>query len=145
MQTKTLETRWLIRADLPEVLELERAKNAAPWTKENWLSCLKTRNHISLVAYTTTHEITGAILYRLDVAGLEIVHLVASTNQAADALIKRMKLKLGTRRTWLESVVPEADLNSQLFFQQHGFVAYEIERGRFGDEDGYRMLYSVSD
>lgn len=142
MQTKSLETRWLIRRDMLEVLELERVKNASPWTEDDWLSYLCQRDHIGIVAETHNHEILGAMLYRLDFTGLEIVHLVAETNQAADALIARMKLKLGTRRTWLEAVVPESDLNSQLFFQQHGFVAYDFARGKFGDEDGYKMLYS---
>ena len=42
--------RWMIRRDMPEVLQAEQASFEFPWTEEDFLRCLRQRNCIGMVA-----------------------------------------------------------------------------------------------
>lgn len=135
--------RWLIRRDLPEVVEIEQDLSREPWTEAHWLSYLQTRVTIGLVAEDAQHEIIGAMLYTLGKHGLLIERIISRTTPAADGFIQRLKDKLSPqRRTRLETFVPESDLHAQLFFAKHGFICVEIEAGETG-ENAYRFVFSL--
>ena len=42
--------RWMIRRDMAEVLEIERAAFEFPWFEEEFIRCLRQRNCIGMVA-----------------------------------------------------------------------------------------------
>ena len=42
--------RWMIRRDMPEVLQIEQESFEFPWTEEDFLRCLRQRNCIGMVA-----------------------------------------------------------------------------------------------
>jgi len=58
------QIRWLIRRDMPEVLEIERANFEYTWTEEDFLCCLRQRNCIGMVA-EIAHNIEGFMIYEL--------------------------------------------------------------------------------
>jgi ribosomal-protein-alanine N-acetyltransferase len=41
-----VQIRWMIRRDMPEVLEIERQSFEFSWTEEDFLCCLRQRNCI---------------------------------------------------------------------------------------------------
>lgn len=43
------QIRWLIRRDMPEVMEIEKRSYEFPWTEEEFLTCLRQRNCIGTV------------------------------------------------------------------------------------------------
>ena len=42
--------RWMIRRDMPEVLQTEQESFEHSWTEEDFLRCLRQRNCIGMVA-----------------------------------------------------------------------------------------------
>ena len=42
--------RWMIRRDMPEVLDIENQAFEFPWTEEDFIRCLRQRNCIGMVA-----------------------------------------------------------------------------------------------
>ena len=49
-----VQIRWMIRRDMPEVLDIERLSFEFAWTEEDFLCCLRQRNCIGMVAERTT-------------------------------------------------------------------------------------------
>lgn len=132
--------RWVIRRDLSEVLEIERDLSTPPWCEDKWLTYLRSRSSIGVVAEDGS-KIIGAMIYTMCNFGLLIERVISRTTPGADAMIERLKDKLShQRRTWLETIVDESDLQSQLFFQRHGFVCVGIEHG---PDTGYRFVFSL--
>ena len=42
--------RWMIRRDMPEVLQIEAASFEFPWLEDDFIRCLRQRNCIGMVA-----------------------------------------------------------------------------------------------
>src|SRR5690606_11527131 len=42
--------RWMIRRDMPEVLQIEKASFEFPWYEDDFIRCLRQRNCIGMVA-----------------------------------------------------------------------------------------------
>ena len=62
--TLSVQIRWMIRRDMAEVLDIERDSFEFNWTEEDFLSCLRQRNCIGMVA---EHEgrVCGFMIYFL--------------------------------------------------------------------------------
>jgi len=41
--------RWMIRRDMPEVLDIESGSFEFPWSEEDFIRCLRQRNCIGMV------------------------------------------------------------------------------------------------
>lgn len=76
MPTKQLtevQIRWMIRRDMPQVLEIENASFPIPWTEEEFIDCLSQRNCIGMVA--ERHErIAGFMIYELQKSKLHVLN-----------------------------------------------------------------------
>ena len=81
-QDLKVQIRWLIRRDMPEVLEIERASFEHAWTEEDFLCCLRQRNCIGMVA-EHDHEIVGFMIYELHKAKLRILNFADATGEGA--------------------------------------------------------------
>ena len=66
--------RWVIRRDMPEVLDIERQSFEFAWTEEEFLCCLRQRNCIGMVA-DLDHQIVGFMVYELHKSRLRILNL----------------------------------------------------------------------
>src|SRR5690348_3144654 len=56
--------RWMIRRDMPEVLQTEQHSFEFPWTEEDFLRCLRQRNCIGMVA-EQGEKVVGFMIYEL--------------------------------------------------------------------------------
>ena len=54
--------RWMIRRDMPAVLEIEGASFEFPWSEEEFIRCLRQRNCIGMVA-CRNDEVVGFMIY----------------------------------------------------------------------------------
>ena len=72
-----VQIRWLIRRDMSQVLEIERASFRHAWTEEDFLTCLRQRNCIGMVA---EHEdqIVGFMVYELHKSKLRIMNFAVA-------------------------------------------------------------------
>src|SRR5205807_3563325 len=65
--------RWMIRRDMPEVLQTEQESFEYAWTEEDFLRCLRQRNCIGMVA-EQGEKVVGFMIYELHKAKLHILN-----------------------------------------------------------------------
>ena len=63
-QEVRVHIRWMIRRDMPDVLEIERQDFEFPWIDEDFIRCLRQRNCIGMVAEHEDH-VVGFMIYEL--------------------------------------------------------------------------------
>jgi [ribosomal protein S18]-alanine N-acetyltransferase len=145
--TQAVSIRWLTRRDLACVLEIERNCFEVPWAAEDFIQLLRQRNVIGMVA-ERRHRILGFMVYGLKWGELELLNFAVDPlfqRQSVGAqMIERLRGKLPQqRRSSIELMVRETNLEAQFFFRAMGFRAERVERDFYEGEDGYRLVYRL--
>jgi ribosomal-protein-alanine N-acetyltransferase len=145
-----IQIRWLIRRDMHDVLTIERACFEQPWTEEDFLSCLRQRNCIGMVA-ESDHRIVGFMIYELHKAKLRVLNFAtapdAQRQGVGKQMIRRLVDKLSQqRRSEIMVEVRETNLDAQFFFRSQSFKAVCVLRSHYDDtyEDAYVMQYRLT-
>jgi ribosomal-protein-alanine N-acetyltransferase len=143
--------RWMIRRDMPEVLQTEQESFEFAWTEEDFLRCLRQRNCIGMVA-ERNEKVVGFMIYELHKAKLHIlnfaVHPSCRRVGIGAQMVSKLISKLSShRRTRITLEVRETNLPAQLFFRQQGFRAVRVLRSYYEDsgEDAFLMQYRFAD
>lgn len=141
--------RWLIRKDLPEVLEIEKLSFEFPWTEEEFKKCLGRRECIGMVV-ELDEAVAGYMIYELHKTRLHVLNLAVHPDVRRQGIGSRMVDKLigklsFQRRNRMLLEVRETNLHAQLFLKKHGFRAIEILKSFYEDstEDAYLMQFRV--
>ena len=71
--------RWMIRRDMPEVLEIERQSFEFPWFEEDFIRCLRGRNCIGMVA-EHAERVVGFMIYALHKTRLHILNFAVAAD-----------------------------------------------------------------
>lgn len=143
-----LHIRLMIRRDMPEVLEIEKACFPHPWTEEDFIRCLRRRDVIGMVA-EYKGDVVGFDIYELHKNRICILSIATRSDLRRHGigtqLIDKLKSKMSPqRRHELNADVSEYSLNAQLFFRSQGFRCAKILRDHFNDgSDAYFMRYRV--
>lgn len=144
MEQLRVHVRWMIRRDIPEVLEIERVSFCDPWSEEEFLNELSRRKTIGMVA---EHEerIVAYMVYELHKLKLQLLNLAVAHNArrrgVGRLMLEKLALKLSShRRARIETLVRESNLPAQLFFRECGYRASGIEHDPDWDEPAYRMI-----
>ena len=139
--------RWMIRRDMPEVLEAEQQSFEFPWSEEDFLRCLRQRNCIGMVA-EHGEKVVGFMIYELHKAKLHILNFAVHPTWRRQGVGAQMVAKLisklsNHRRTRITLEVRETNLQAQLFFRAQGFRATRVLSGYYEDtgEDAFVMEY----
>jgi ribosomal-protein-alanine N-acetyltransferase len=139
--------RWMIRRDMPEVLDAEQQSFEFPWSEEDFLRCLRQRNCIGMVA-EHGEKVVGFMIYELHKAKLHILNFAvhpAWRRQGVGAqMVAKLISKLSShRRTRITLEVRETNLAAQLFFRKQEFRALKVLRNYYEDsgEDAFLMQY----
>ncbi len=139
--------RWMIRRDMPEVLQIERESFEFPWVDEDFIRCLRQRNCIGMVA---EHEgrVVGFMIYELHRARIHVLNFaVAGLYQrlgVGSQMVAKLIAKLSVqRRSRIVLEIRETNLDAQLFFRENGFRAISVLHKFYDDtpEDAYLMQY----
>ena len=148
-QGQSVHIRWMIRRDMPEVLEIENSSFEFPWFEEDFIRCLRQRNCIGMVA-EQGDRIVGYMIYELHKSKLHIVNLAVHPahrrQHVGTQMVAKLVSKLSShRRTKITLEIRETNLPAQLFFRGQGFLAMRVLRGYYEDtgEDAYQMLYKL--
>ena len=143
--------RWMIRRDMPEVLQTEQESFEYAWSEEDFLRCLRQRNCIGMVA-EQGEKVVGFMIYELHKAKLHIlnfaVHPTCRRSHVGCQMVAKLISKLSShRRTRITLEVRETNLPAQLFFRAQGFKAVRVLRGYYEDsgEDAFLMQYRLAD
>jgi ribosomal-protein-alanine N-acetyltransferase len=139
--------RWMIRRDMPEVLDIEKESFEFPWSEEDFIRCLRQRNCIGMVA-EHDERVVGFMIYELHKSRLHVLNFsVAGDYRRRDVggqMVEKLIGKLSAqRRTRIMLEVRETNLDAQLFFSNCGFKAVSVLRSYYDDtpEDAYLMQF----
>lgn len=143
--------RWMIRRDMPEVLQAEQQSFEYAWTEEDFLRCLRQRNCIGMVA-EHGEKVVGFMIYELHKNKLHILNFAVHPAWRRMAVGAQMVAKLisklsSHRRTRITLEVRETNLAAQQFFKTQEFRATRVLRAFYEDsgEDAYLMEYRFGD
>lgn len=149
-QQVPVHVRWMIRRDMPEVLQIEEQSFEFPWSEEDFIRCLRQRNCIGMVA-ESNERVVGFMIYELHRNRLHVlnfsVHKEMRRRGIGTQLLRKLVSKLSTqRRNKIMLEVRETNLAAQLFFRDLGFRAVSLLRDFYEDttEDAYLMQYRHS-
>lgn len=140
--------RWMIRRDMPAVMEIENASFPSPWTEDEFKRTLQDKKCIGMVAEDgemvagyMVYELGGHVITLLNFA----VHPALRLSGIGTQLIGKLKSKLSyQRRGRIVADVSDANLPAHLFFRHLDFEAvrvlwqHDIDGG-----DSYRMVYRL--
>jgi len=150
-ETVRVHIRWMIRRDMPEVLQTEQQSFEFAWTEEDFLRCLRQRNCIGMVA-EQGEKVVGFMIYELHKAKLHIlnfaVHPGCRRQGVGEQMVQKLISKLSShRRTKITLEVRENNLAAQLFFSKQNFRALRVLRTYYEDsgEDAFLMQYRFAD
>jgi [ribosomal protein S18]-alanine N-acetyltransferase len=139
--------RWMIRRDMPEVLQTEQQSFEFSWTEEDFLRCLRQRNCIGMVA-EQGEKVVGFMIYELHKAKLHILNFAVNPgcrrSGVGEQMVQKLISKLSShRRTRITLEVRETNLAAQLFFSKQSFKAVRVLRAYYEDsgEDAFLMQY----
>lgn len=137
--------RWMIRRDMPEVLEIEQSSFEYPWSEEDFIRCLRQRNCIGMVA-EYDERVVGFMIYELHKNQLHVLNFSvrpdARRRSVGHQMVQKLVGKLSQqRRNRVVLEVRETNLAAQLFFKNCGFKAVSVLRDYYDDatEDAYVM------
>ncbi len=137
--------RWMIRRDMPAVLDIESQSFEFPWSEEEFVRCLRQRNCIGMVA-ECDERVVGFMIYELHKNRLHILNFAVDPAARRSGVGRAMTDKLigklsHDRRNRIMLEVRETNLEAQLFFRSLGFRAISVLREFYDDspEDAYLM------
>lgn len=146
-QRLQVHIRWMIRRDMPEVLEVENESFEFPWCEEDFIRSLQQRNCIGMVA-EVDEKVVGFMIYELHKTRLHVLNFSVASHFRRRGVGSQMVTKLVSklshqRRTRIVLEVRETNLAAQLFFRTLGFWAVSVLREFYEDspEDAYIMEY----
>lgn len=142
--------RWMIRRDMPEVLQIEQSSFDFSWTEEDFLRCLRQRNCIGMVA-EQGEKVVGFMIYELHKTKLHILNFAIQPAfrrlGVGVQMVTKLVSKLSShRRTKITLEIRESNLAAQLFFRSQGFRAVRVLRSYYEDsgEDAYLLQYRLA-
>lgn len=147
LQQVRVHIRWMIRRDMPEVLDIEQQCFEFPWSEDDFIRCLRQRNCIGMVA-EHDDQVVGFMIYELHKTRLHILNFCVAPELRRKGIGRQMMAKLAgklssQRRTRIVLEVRETNLDAQLFFRESGFRAVSVLHSYYDDtpEDAYLMQY----
>lgn len=152
MNTATeAEIRWMVRRDMPQVMEIERESFEFAWSEADFSDVLKQKNCIGMVA-EIGDKIAGFMLYELHQTTLHLLNFAVAHSHRRQGIGSQMVAKLviklsQQRREAITTEVRERNLAAQMFFRSCGFHATEVIRGHYvdTDEDAYRFVFELGE
>lgn len=145
----TLRMRWMLLTDWQQLRAYEEVLPS--WMRideQAFLEMLRRRQVIGSVVVDESQKILAYTLYELKKHYFELLVLRFDPwgvqGQTHQFIMKKLKSKLRYgKRLSLRMWVDERDLELQILLREHQFRATQVSRGRFGDYDGYRMVFRV--
>lgn len=145
-QRAKVQIRWLIRRELERVVQIESESFRCPYDRDWFLENLRQVNTVASVA-ATSHEpdsVCGYMMYHLHKSYIELIDFAVAPESRRQGigteLIGRLIDKLSRqRRSSIQTLIPDDNLDAHLFFRSCGFGASQIFRDCFESDDGSRM------
>jgi hypothetical protein len=98
MRGEVSHVRWLIRRDMPEMMELEEKTQLSPAKEEWFLEMLRKRNCIGMCSEDREAKISGFMIYELHQWWLTVLVFVARDDLASHSLKMKLYAKMEIHR-----------------------------------------------
>lgn len=137
-----MRIRWMIRQDLPEVMDIMRRSYVEPWSEDEVLACMQCKTTIGHVV-ESDDRVIGFTLFDLGKKAISIVLLAVHPEErrlgVGRLMVERVVGKLAVgRRTAVNLLACEKDLCAHLFLKACGFRVVKTFAGMYdNDADGY--------
>lgn len=133
MKTISTEVRWLIREDMSDVLAIDAVSFAKRWTAEDFVTVLKQRQNIGVVA-EMDGVVVGYMVYSLAETSFNVLRFAVDPDVRQYGIGRHMFGRLfamlsSQRRDRITLTVDERALAAQLFLGAIGFRAVAMSRG----------------
>ena len=139
--------RWMIRRDMPRVLEIENRCFDNPWTEDDFIRCLLHRNCIGMVAEVGDGT-SGFMIYELHKNRLHLLSLavdpIYQRRGIGSVMLRKLTNKLSRdRRNRIMLEASERNLDAHLFFRKIGFKAISVLKDFYdaSKDDAYLMQF----
>ena len=145
--------RWMLRSDLPAILQIEKKSYSYPWKKNGFVTHLQQRSVLGMVL---EHQdlVVAYMVYQVSKIRIEILNLAVHPDfrraKHGSVLIQKLQSKLSPdRKIKVIAWIDERNLRSQKFLRYHGFEVTRIEHEIFenlstrGMSDGYQFCYHI--
>jgi ribosomal-protein-alanine N-acetyltransferase len=140
--------RVMVREDLPDVLRIEAASFADPWSQQDFADHLENPDSVALVIERgrsiTAYEIFGFRGRWIQLHSC-VVHPAFRRDGLGSSLVAHlMRIAAQSAPGGVLVKVPERNVDAQLFFRHCGFRATRVLAAYLrADQDVYVMKYSV--
>lgn len=138
MTATKVQIRWLLKLDMPRVMEIESLCFEQPWGEDAMLECLKQKNICGMVA--EAHQvILGYFVYALhhnDIAILRIAVIPSHQRRGiGKQILERIDEKISAgRRESASIIVPDTEDGVHEFLKECGYLATHVLRDEPRDE-----------
>jgi len=144
-----IHVRWMIRRDMPEVLDIEQEAFEFPWSDEDFTRCMRQRNCIGMVA-EIADSVVAFMIYELHRSRLHVLNFAVRRSHRrlgiGTQMMEKLVAKLSPdRRSRIVLEVRERNLPAQIFFRSLGYRAISVLKDFYQDttEDAYLMQYAI--
>jgi [ribosomal protein S18]-alanine N-acetyltransferase len=145
----SIHIRWIIRTDMPEVLDIERHTFEFPWSEDEFVRVLRELNCIGIVA-EENDRVIGYAIYEIHKTRFHVLNFAVAPLHRRMGVGRVMLAKLigklsQDRRKRVVLECRESNVAGQLFFKSQGFRAVSILRDFYDDtsEDAYVFQYRL--
>ena len=128
--------RYMIRRDMPQVLEIEQLCFTDPWTEEDFILALRQRCCIGMVAVDESgapwDDVLGFAIYELPKRRIELLNIAVHPSVwrrgIGTAMIAKLSSKLSVqRRQKICLNVADNNVMAHLFFKAQGFSCVKVQ------------------
>jgi ribosomal-protein-alanine N-acetyltransferase len=140
--------RWMVRKDMSAVLHIERESFENPWSELQFLTRLRKRNTIGIVA-EVAGRVVGFMIYSLHKDKLRIrdlaVHHKFRREAVGGQLVAKLLAKLTVQgRSRVTATLRMSNLPAQDFFRYYGFKTIRVCRsGDDHEKDAVVMAFTL--
>lgn len=142
-----VQTRWMLRADVPAVAAMMRASGEGETEKS--LDRMFKRSSVVCTVAEIEGKVVGFMSY--DVGRVSKIKMVSffvdeghRRNGVGTKMISTLTSKLGGKRNRVELSVSEYNLPAQLFLRSAGFRAEAVDKDDAGKSE-YSFVYRLSE
>lgn len=139
--------RWMIRRDMPTVLQIEDQSFPDPWVEQEFIHHLRQRDTIGMVS-EINDQVVGYMIYELHKSRLQLINMAVDPAFRRKGIGRSMVAKLVSKLAWqrrnrIEAGVQETNLDAQLFFRACGLRVSKTDICHKTDETFYLFNYQV--
>lgn len=143
-----LTIRWMVNADLPEILDIEFNCFENPWSGKAFHAAKKNRDVVVMVA-DIEGQVVGYMVYELHKHFINVlnfaVHYEFRRKGVGRAMVAKLLDKLcREKRNKITLKVRDTNLGGQNFYKALGFKAVSVLYGAYSDSDDAAYLFEYN-